>query len=117
IAQPPLYRIKRKKREQYVDNDADLNRILLELGSEDVNLLRLRDKHVFPGQKLDKIVESLARLESLGVSISRTGCQLGNYSISKITRTMRYLVSSFVHVRAMKRLTSSSKMRMQSKTT
>ncbi len=79
IAQPPLYRIKRKKREQYVDNDADLNRILLELGSEEVNLLRLRDKHVFPGQKLDKIVESLARLESLGVSISRTGCQLGNY--------------------------------------
>jgi DNA gyrase subunit B len=66
IAQPPLYRIKRKKREQYVDNDPELNRILLELGSEDVNLLRLRDKHVFPGQKLDKIVESLARLEGLG---------------------------------------------------
>jgi DNA gyrase subunit B len=79
IAQPPLYRIKRKKREQYVDHDADLNRILLELGSEEVNLLRLRDKHVFPGQKLDKIVESLARLEALGVSISRTGCQLGDY--------------------------------------
>jgi DNA gyrase subunit B len=79
IAQPPLYRIKRKKREQYVDNDPELNRILLELGSEDVNLLRLRDKHVFPGQKLDKIVESLARLESLGAGIGRTGCQLGEY--------------------------------------
>ena len=79
IAQPPLYRIKRKKREQYVDNDPELNRILLELGSEDVNLLRLRDKHVFPGQKLDKIVESLARLESLGASIGRTGCQLGDF--------------------------------------
>jgi DNA gyrase subunit B len=79
IAQPPLYRIKRKKREQYVDNDPELNRILLELGSEDVNLLRLRDKHVFPGQKLDKIVESLARLESLGAGIGRTGCPLGEY--------------------------------------
>ena len=79
IAQPPLYKIKRKKREQYVDNDPELNRILLELGSEDVNLLRLRDKHVFPGQKLDKIVESLARLESLGASIGRTGCQLGDF--------------------------------------
>jgi DNA gyrase subunit B len=79
IAQPPLYRIKRKKREQYVDNDPELNRILLELGSEDVNLLRLRDKHVFPGQKLDKIVESLARLETLGAVIGRTGCQLGAY--------------------------------------
>jgi DNA gyrase subunit B len=79
IAQPPLYRIKRKKREQYVDHDADLNRILLELGSEEVNLLRLRDKHVFPGQKLDKIVESLARLEALGVAVTRTGCSLGLY--------------------------------------
>ncbi len=41
IAQPPLYRIKRKKREQYIDNDEQLNRILLELGSEDVVLTRL----------------------------------------------------------------------------
>ena len=79
IAQPPLYKIKRKKREQYVDNDADLNRILLELGSEDVNLVRLRDKHTFPGQKVDRIVEALARLESLGAGVGRTGCPLALY--------------------------------------
>ena len=79
IAQPPLYKIKRKKREQYVDNDADLNRILLELGAEDVNLVRLRDKHTFPGQKVDRIVESLARLESLGAGVGRTGCPLALY--------------------------------------
>ena len=79
IAQPPLYKIKRKKREQYVDNDADLNRILLELGSEDVNLVRLRDKHAFPGQKLDRIVECLARLESLGAGVGRTGAPLSLY--------------------------------------
>ena len=27
IAQPPLYKIKRKRREQYIDNDPQLNRI------------------------------------------------------------------------------------------
>ena len=51
IAQPPLYKIKRKKREQYVDNDEQLNRILLELGSEDIVLTRLsRSAHLRPGR-------------------------------------------------------------------
>lgn len=76
LAQPPLYRIKRKRREQYIDNDEQLNRILLELGSEDVTLQRLRDKHDFPPAKVDRIVESLARLELLGNGVTRYGCPL-----------------------------------------
>ncbi len=79
IAQPPLYKIKRKKREQYVDNDADLNRILLELGAEDVTLVRLRDNHQFPAQSIDKIVEQLSRLEALGGGVTRYGCPLYAY--------------------------------------
>src|SRR5471032_2774478 len=76
IAQPPLYKIKRKKREQYVDNDEQLNRILLELGSEDVVLLRLADQHVFAPAQVDKIVENLAALEKLGAGVTRYGAAL-----------------------------------------
>ena len=79
IAQPPLYRIKRKKREQYVDNDEQLNRILLELGSEDVVLTRLSDKHVFAPAQIDKIVENLAALEKLGAGVTRYGASLAEY--------------------------------------
>jgi len=79
IAQPPLYRIKRKKREQYIDNDEQLNRILLELGSEDVILTRLADRHVFSPQQIDRIVESLAALEKLGAGITRYGADLDEY--------------------------------------
>ena len=79
IAQPPLYKIKRKRREQYVDNDEQLNRILLELGAEDVTLVRLRDEHQFPSAKVDRIVESLARLELLGNGVTRYGCPLETY--------------------------------------
>lgn len=79
IAQPPLYKIKRKRREQYVDNDTEMNRILLELGSEDVTLLRLRDNHQFPSAKVDRIVEAMARLEGLGRGVSRYGCTLAEY--------------------------------------
>jgi DNA gyrase subunit B len=79
IAQPPLYKIKRKRREQYVDNDADLNRILLELGSEDVTLVRRRDNHKFEPSKVDRIVESLAQLDRLGAGITRHGVTLADY--------------------------------------
>ncbi|HLP07076.1 MAG TPA: DNA gyrase subunit B, partial [Opitutaceae bacterium] len=79
IAQPPLYKIKRKKREQYVDNDEQLNRILLELGSEDITLTRLSDHHVFEPQQVDRIVESLAAIEKLGAGITRHGASLIEY--------------------------------------
>ena len=79
IAQPPLYKIKRKKREQYVDNDEQLNRILLELGSEDLVLTRLADGHVFAPTQVDKIVENLAALEKLGSGVTRYGASIEEY--------------------------------------
>jgi len=79
IAQPPLYKIKRKRREQYVDNDAQLNRILLELGSEDVTLKRLRDNTELPSESIDSVVEILSRLEMIGKGVSRYGCNLAHY--------------------------------------
>ena len=79
IAQPPLYKIKRKKREQYIDNDEQLNRILLELGSEDVVLTRSKDAHIFAPAQIDKIVENLAALEKLGAGVTRYGASLPAY--------------------------------------
>jgi DNA gyrase subunit B len=79
IAQPPLYKIKRKKREQYVDNDDQLNRILLELGSEDIVLTRLTDSHIFAPAQIEQIVENLALLEKLGGGVTRYGASLPEY--------------------------------------
>ncbi len=79
IAQPPLYKIKRKKREQYVDNDDQLNRILLELGSEDIVLTRLTDGHVFAPAQIETIVENLALLEKFGGGVTRYGASLPEY--------------------------------------
>ncbi len=79
IAQPPLYKIKRKKREQYVMNDAELNKILLNLGSEDVTLRRVCDNLEFPPAKVDRLVEMFSRVETLGRGITRHGCDLTTY--------------------------------------
>jgi DNA gyrase subunit B len=79
IAQPPLYKIKRKKREQYIDNDDQLNRILLELGSEDIVLKRESDSHVFAPAQVEQIVENLSVLEKLGGGVTRYGAALTEY--------------------------------------
>jgi DNA gyrase subunit B len=79
IAQPPLYKIKRKKREQYIQSDAELNKILLELGSEEVSLKRLQDDHTYNSKTIDKIVDLLAKLEHLGGGVMRHGCALETY--------------------------------------
>lgn len=79
IAQPPLYKIKRKRREQYIDNDAQLNRILLELGSEDVTLLRLRDQTELTAEAIDSLVECMSRLEMIGRGVTRYGCDFAKY--------------------------------------
>ena len=62
IACPPLYLIKRKKREEYVDDDAQLNRILISLGAEEVKLKNLADGKVFTASQLKDILELLERL-------------------------------------------------------
>ncbi len=80
IAQPPLYKIKRKKREQYVDNDEQLNRILLELGAEDILVAPAgAGQAPLAPAALDQIVEMLAALEKLGHGITRHGASLAEY--------------------------------------
>ena len=47
IAQPPLYSITRKKKTDYIDDDVQLNRILLQNGVEEVRLKNLADGKEF----------------------------------------------------------------------
>ena len=73
IAQPPLYQIKRKKREEYVDDDVQLNKILITLGAEDVRLKNLADHKEVTAAQLKDILESLERLAKLSESVRRHG--------------------------------------------
>lgn len=95
IAQPPLYKIKRRKREQYIDNDAQLNKILLELGSEGVHLIRKSDNYLFSDEDFAKLLNLLSKLEQLGASVVRHGCDLHMYLDQFDTDTLevpKYLV-------------------------
>ncbi|HYY28894.1 MAG TPA: DNA gyrase subunit B, partial [Chthoniobacterales bacterium] len=79
IAQPPLYQIKRKKREEYVDDDAQLNKILISLGAEEVQLKHLADGQAFTKQQLGEILDLLEKLSKLSESIRRHGIDFEEY--------------------------------------
>jgi DNA gyrase subunit B len=79
IAQPPLYQIKRKKREEYVDDDVQLNRILISLGAEELKLVTLPDKKEIAAAQFKEILELLDRLEKSSEAVRRLGGEFEAY--------------------------------------
>ena len=79
VARPPLYKIKRRKTEQYIQDDSEMSQILIALGCEDIMLLRLSDEKIFDGVEIKKITELFLRIETVGGGFNRYGCSLTRY--------------------------------------
>jgi DNA gyrase subunit B len=83
IACPPLYKIKRKKREEYVDDDAQLNKILITLGAEEVKLKNLADGKTFSSANLSELLTLLERLAKFADAVRRHGGDFEAYLNSR----------------------------------
>ena len=79
IACPPLYKIKRKKREEYVDDDIQLNRILISLGADEVKLKNIADGKTVSGANLTELLSLLERLAKYADAVRRHGGDFESY--------------------------------------
>jgi DNA gyrase subunit B len=79
IAQPPLYQIARKKRVEYVDDDVQMNKILIQLGTEDVRLRDLATNKEMSEKQLGEILGLLESLDKYVQSLRRHGGEFGDY--------------------------------------
>jgi DNA gyrase subunit B len=79
IAQPPLYQITRKKRVEYVDDDPQLNKILIQLGNEDVRLRTLADEKELTPKQLAETLELLESLDKYARALRHHGGDLGEF--------------------------------------
>ncbi|HTA94897.1 MAG TPA: toprim domain-containing protein, partial [Verrucomicrobiae bacterium] len=79
IAQPPLYSITRKKKTDYIDDDIQLNRILLQNGTEEVKLKNLADGREFTPKQLEEILSLLESLDKHATYIKRLGGDFADY--------------------------------------
>ncbi|MBN1557660.1 MAG: DNA topoisomerase (ATP-hydrolyzing) subunit B [Lentisphaerae bacterium] len=96
LAQPPLYKITRKKHEEYIDSEAQMTRRLLELGATDISVEYPAAKKTFAGRELSTILETLTHLEQIEHGLARKGIAFSAYIRLKNPQTgrfPRYLVS------------------------
>src|SRR5205814_8609010 len=79
-AQPAHYQISRKKRVDYVEDDAQLNKILIQIGTEEVRLRNLSDGEKELTQKqLEEILELLESLNKYSKALRRHGGDFADY--------------------------------------
>ncbi len=87
IAQPPLFRIKRGKKEKYIDTEEGLDAFLLEQGLEETGIFKLeKGKEVweYEKEKVKNILNGLLKLEDLVTKINKKGISWETYmSFSK----------------------------------
>ena len=79
LARPPLYKVKRRNSERYVENDEEMDAILLDLGSEDLKLVRSRDQKEFTKNQFQKLLEILTWLDRLIGQLNRRGVRWEDY--------------------------------------
>ncbi len=73
IAQPPLYRVKYRKEEEYIQDEALLNRKLISLGAGDVQLTTIDGSKQYDTDTLLSILETLIRLQKFEASVAQHG--------------------------------------------
>ncbi|UFS72188.1 DNA topoisomerase (ATP-hydrolyzing) subunit B [Geomonas sp. RF6] len=73
IAQPPLYKIKRGKREQYLKNEAALQSYLLEEGTDEMVLKLGADERVYRGKQIIPILRQFIDHNALFDKVVKKG--------------------------------------------
>ena len=83
VAQPPLYKVTRRKKVEYVLNDAEMNRILTNLGTDNAKLIIRDDEgqiiREIVGDELKAVCQTLERLGGLINVVERRGMQFADF--------------------------------------
>ncbi len=80
IAQPPLYKIKRKKKQDYVYDEKSLNNMFLKMGYDDAELqINNGSKEILDKEKMKELLEILVEIESYDGLLSKKGILFNDF--------------------------------------
>ncbi len=73
IAQPPLYRVTRKKISRYIHSEKEMDDYLLKLGISDINLKLMGHADVMSKEEVEKLLHATLDIEGFLLSVERKG--------------------------------------------
>lgn len=88
IAQPPLYRVTRKKVSRYIHSEKEMDDYLLELGISDVKLKLHGQTEPFALQQSKNLLEAILEVEALTARIERKGIPFREFMASRNEKGM-----------------------------
>ncbi|MDD2679427.1 MAG: DNA topoisomerase (ATP-hydrolyzing) subunit B [Candidatus Omnitrophica bacterium] len=89
IAQPPLYKIKRGQREEYIQTEKQMDEMLLDLGREGHKLIYLKEKKEFTDNQFKDLLELLVELDKIGRSLDKKGVAIAKYLTFRHQKTKK----------------------------
>jgi len=78
VAQPPLYKIKKKKKEKYILSDREFVGAMIKLGIEGSTLSVIDSETILEGESLEKLLDILVDMEELIKSLERRGLRFSD---------------------------------------
>lgn len=73
IAQPPLYRVTRKKTSRYIHSEKEMDDYLLHLGLSDIQIMLANQNRILNSQECLQLIKSILEVENFIVRIERKG--------------------------------------------
>jgi len=95
IAQPPLYKVKRGKREEYIETEEEMNELILDLGIEGLTFSLKKGNKTFNAGQFKDVLGSLTELEHLVDIIHKRGVNFEkfiNFYDAKTKKYPKYMV-------------------------
>lgn len=91
IAQPPLYKVSRKKTSRYIKSEQEMDHYLMELGLSDVSLRK--DSLLLTREELTSLVSAIQKLELFAQRIERKGILFEEFLETASSGYARYSVN------------------------
>jgi len=79
IAQPPLYKLKRGKREEYIETEEEMSEIILDMGMEGLKFVRLKGKQAYTNAQFKEILNSTVGLKRIADTMLKRGVRFEDY--------------------------------------